>query len=292
MNLRSMTGFGSAEATNSRIAVKAELKSLNGKFMELSLRLPRSLQNKEILIRRKLAAKIERGSATLYLSVERNEEESTQPLIDAALAQKLKTEIQQLETQLNLPATNVLGSILSFPGIINTEDTEELDEADWALVQDTIDKAFDEFDKFRLHEGAALKNDLQKFTEAIQTTLPEIEKYEGERIANLRERINNQLTASIDEEKIDKDRFEQEMIYYLEKIDVSEEKSRLLQHCKYFTETLNKEPGGKKLGFIAQEMGREINTLGSKAAHFNIQQLVVNMKDELEKIKEQVNNVL
>lgn len=292
MNLRSMTGFGSAEATNSRIAVKAELKSLNGKFMELSLRLPRNLQNKEILIRRKLAAKIERGSATLYLSVERNEQESTLPLIDGVLAQKLLAEIQQLETQTNLHSSNILDKVLSFPGIINTDDTEELDEADWALVQETIDKAFDEFDKFRLHEGAALKSDLQKFTDTIQTTLPEIEKYEAERITNLRERINNQLTATVEGEKIDKDRFEQEMIYYLEKIDVSEEKSRLLQHCKYFTETLNKEPGGKKLGFISQEMGREINTLGSKAAHFNIQQLVVNMKDELEKIKEQVNNVL
>ncbi|MGV3597303.1 MAG: YicC/YloC family endoribonuclease [Bacteroidota bacterium] len=292
MKLRSMTGFGSAEAANNRIAVKAELKSLNGKFMDLNLRMPRNVQNKEIALRRELSKRIERGTATLFLNIERNVTGADAPLVDGEMAKKLFGEIEQLQKTLNYQSGNILDRVLAFPGVINTDDTEELDEDDWKLVETTIDQAFDAFDAFRLQEGDALKQDLQKFVENIQNCLPEIEKFEGERITALRDRIYNQLQATLDDEKLDKDRFEQEMIYYLEKIDFSEEKSRLIQHCRYFTDTLAKEPGGKKLGFIAQEMGREINTLGAKASHFNIQQLVVVMKDELEKIKEQVNNVL
>jgi uncharacterized protein (TIGR00255 family) len=290
--LRSMTGFGSAEAANERIAVKAELKSLNGKFLELSLRMPRSMQNKEIGLRRELSKRIERGTATLYITVERNLDSVDSPLIDNAMAKKLFAEIQQLEGALGYKSGNILDKVLSFQGVMNADDVEELTEDDWKLTEATIFKAFDAFDEFRVHEGEALRADLQKFVEGIQNGLPEIEKYEGDRITALRERVTNQLTALREDEKIDKDRFEQEMIYYLEKIDFSEEKSRLIQHCKYFVDTLTNEPNGKKLGFISQEMGREINTLGAKASHFNIQQLVVSMKDELEKIKEQVNNVL
>lgn len=292
MKLRSMTGFGSAEAGNDKIMVKAELKSLNGKFLELGLRLPRSVQNKEIKLRKELGQKIERGSATLYLTIEQNIQSQASRLIDFDLAGKLFLEIQALEMKLNSKSTSITDRILAFPGVINTDEVEELDNDDWKLAEKAIEKAFEAFDEFRVHEGKSLKKELQGFVENILKCLPEIEKYEGERINTLREKIHVQLNASVEGEKIDKDRFEQEMIYYLEKIDFSEEKARLVQHCKYFEDTLRNEPSGKKLGFIAQEMGREINTLGAKAAHFNIQQLVIMMKDELEKIKEQVNNVL
>lgn len=292
MKLRSMTGFGSAEAANEHITVKAELKSLNGKFLELNLRLPRAVQNKEIPLRKDLTKMIERGTATLYLSIERNLQSDDTALIDREVAKKLFAEISLLQQELGAQSASIIDRVLAYPGVINNDNADELDEDDWKLVQNTVTKAFESFDTFRLHEGEALAADLSKFTENIKNGLPEIEKYEGARITLLRERITNQLNAIIEDEKIDKDRFEQEMIYYLEKMDISEEKSRLAQHCKYFTDTLTNEPNGKKLGFIAQEMGREINTIGSKAGHVAIQQLVVVMKDELEKIKEQVNNVL
>ncbi|HYG17138.1 MAG TPA: YicC/YloC family endoribonuclease [Bacteroidia bacterium] len=292
MKLRSMTGFGSAEASNARISVKAELKSLNGKFMDLNMRLPRNLQNKEIALRRELTKRIERGSATLFVNIERNTESAEANLLNTEMARKLFAEIQQLQQSIGTESGNILDRVLAFPGVINADEVEELEDEDWQLVEATVYKAFDAFDAFRVDEGASLKGELKQMVENIQAALPGVEQYEGERINTLRERIRTQLNNTVGEESVDKDRFEQEMIYYLEKIDFSEEKSRLIQHCKYFTDTLEKEPNGKKLGFISQEMGREINTLGAKAAHFHIQQQVVIMKDELEKIKEQVNNVL
>jgi len=292
MKLRSMTGFGSAEASNARISVKAELKSLNGKFMDLNMRLPRNLQNKEIALRRELTKRIERGSATLFINIERNTESAEANLLNVEMARKLFAEIQQLQQSVGAESGNILDRVLAFPGVINADEVEELEDEDWQLVEATVYKAFDAFDAFRADEGASLKGELKQMVENIQAALPGVEQYEGERINTLRERIRTQLNNTVGEDSVDKDRFEQEMIYYLEKIDFSEEKSRLIQHCKYFTDTLEKEPNGKKLGFISQEMGREINTLGAKAAHFHIQQQVVIMKDELEKIKEQVNNVL
>ncbi len=292
MKLRSMTGFGSAKAANDNISVKAEIKSLNGKFLELNLRMPRSIISKEIALRKDLTKKIERGSATLYLTIERNLQSNTAALIDTEIAQKLYGEIEQLQKQLGTAASNIVDRVLAFPGVINTDTADEIDEDDWKLITSTINAAFIEFEKFRTQEGDALKEDLVKFISSIKAALPEVEKYEEERIAQVRQRIGSQLNTLLEEEKVDKDRFEQEMIYYLEKIDISEEKSRLAQHCKYFLETIDKEPGGKKLGFIAQEIGREVNTLGSKASHVVIQQIVVGMKDNLEKVKEQVLNVL
>lgn len=292
MKLRSMTGFGGAEATNERISVKAELKSLNGKFLELNIRMPRSIQSKEIALRKDLTKKIERGSATLYLTIERNLQSDETALIDTDVAQKLHKEIELLQGKLNDKASNIVDRVLAFPGVINTDGADEIDEDDWKLIANTINTAFEAFEKFRTQEGESVKADLVQFIESIQNGIPKVEQFEGERINLLRERINTQLNNIIEEEKVDKDRFEQEMIYYLEKIDISEEKSRLAQHCKYFIDTLNKEPSGKKLGFIAQEIGREVNTLGSKASHVEIQQIVVGMKDSLEKIKEQVLNVL
>jgi uncharacterized protein (TIGR00255 family) len=292
MKLRSMTGFGGAEATNDHISVKAEIKSLNGKFLELNIRMPRSIQNKEIALRKDLTKKIERGSATLYLTIERNLQSSDAALIDKEIAQKLYGEIELLQKQLGNTTSNILDRVLAFPGVINADGADEIDDDDWKLITNTVDTAFNEFEKFRTQEGDAIKEELVGFVNSIKEGIPEVEKYEGERITQLRERISNQLNTMLDEEKVDKDRFEQEMIYYLEKIDINEEKSRLAQHCKYFIDTINKEPSGKKLGFIAQEIGREVNTLGSKASHVEIQQIVVGMKDSLEKVKEQVLNVL
>jgi uncharacterized protein (TIGR00255 family) len=181
-------------------------------------------------------------------------------------------------------------NLLAMPNLFQPADDEN-NEADGKFIMQVLNKAFVEFEKFRMKEGGMLAEELIRMTQSIVQLVKEIEKSEPERMGTIRGRIENELNR-LREENLDKNRFEQELIYYIEKLDISEEKSRLMQHCSYFLETMKTKSAGKKLGFIAQEMGREINTIGSKANHFKIQQRVVEMKDELEKIKEQINNVI
>jgi uncharacterized protein (TIGR00255 family) len=206
------------------------------------------------------------------------------------VAQYYLSELKEICSAAGVDANMLAAGVLSMPNLFQPQE-DDASEEDIRQLMHTINSAFVEFEKFRIQEGDMLAGELSRMTQAIMQLLKEVEAIEPERMQTIRGRIENDL-AQLKEDQIDKNRFEQELIYYLEKLDISEEKARLQQHCDYFLKTMNEKSSGKKLSFIAQEMGREINTIGSKANHFKIQQRVVEMKDELEKIKEQINNVL
>ena len=288
--LRSMTGFGQAEVETERYTIKVEFKSLNNKFLELNLRLPKVWQGKDAELRREMAKLVERGSCHISVNVTfRNDEDKILP-INKEVARYYLNELTELSKEFNL-STNILSqSILTIPNVFQIVEHENTEDDDKALIH-VLNEAFTDFEKFRLTEGEMLSEELIRMTQAIIRLVKEVEEMEPERVENIRNRITDEI-SKMKEETFDKNRFEQELIFYIEKLDVSEEKARLINHCNYFLDTMKLRSSGKKLGFIAQEMGREINTLGAKANHFKIQQRVVEMKDELEKIKEQVNNIL
>ena len=288
--LRSMTGYGQAETENDRYVIKVEFKALNNKFMELNLRLPKVWQGKDAEVRREMSKLIERGSCFISVNVTfRKDTDNILPL-NKEVARYYLRELSELSKEFNLDTTMLSQSILSIPNVFQVVEEENTEDDDKILME-VLNEGFIDFEKFRMKEGEMLSDELIRMTQAIIRLVKEVEEMEPERMANIRGKIMEEI-SQMKEETFDKNRFEQELIYYLEKLDVSEEKSRLLNHCNYFLETMKLKSAGKKLGFIAQEMGREINTLGAKANHFKIQQRVVEMKDELEKIKEQVNNVL
>jgi uncharacterized protein (TIGR00255 family) len=285
-----MTGFGQAEVETERYTIKVEFKSLNNKFLELNLRLPKVWQGKDAELRREMAKLVERGSCHISVNVTfRNDEDKILP-INKEVARYYLNELTELSKEFNL-STNILSqSILTIPNVFQIVEHENTEDDDKALIH-VLNEAFTDFEKFRLKEGEMLSEELIRMTQAIIRLVKEVEEMEPERVENIRSRITDEI-SKMKEETFDKTRFEQELIFYIEKLDVSEEKARLINHCNYFLDTMKLRSSGKKLGFIAQEMGREINTLGAKANHFKIQQRVVEMKDELEKIKEQVNNIL
>ena len=285
-----MTGFGQAEVETERYTIKVEFKSLNNKFLELNLRLPKVWQGKDAELRREMAKLVERGSCHISVNVTfRNDEDKILP-INKEVARYYLNELTELSKEFNL-STNILSqSILTIPNVFQIVEHENTEDDDKALIH-VLNEAFTDFEKFRLTEGEMLSEELIRMTQAIIRLVKEVEEMEPERVENIRSRITDEI-SKMKEETFDKTRFEQELIFYIEKLDVSEEKARLINHCNYFLDTMKLRSSGKKLGFIAQEMGREINTLGAKANHFKIQQRVVEMKDELEKIKEQVNNIL
>ncbi len=288
--LYSMTGFGKAELTLPDKKVTIEIKSLNSKNIDSSVKIPVFYREKEIFIRKILQDKLKRGKIDFNIYYELNEGITVSSINKEIFREYLK-QINELKDELNLSSEEILSSILRLPDTIKT-DKLELDEEEWSRVEKGIYKALDELNKFRQQEGMAMMKDLQQRLKNITNLLNSIESFEEERISRLRERISKNL-EELKISETDNNRFEQEMIYYLEKLDISEEKTRLANHCDYFLETLNNgDEIGKKLAFISQEMGREINTLGSKASESHIQHIVVKMKDELEKIKEQILNVL
>lgn len=288
--LRSMTGYGQAEINTDRYTLKAEFKSLNNKFLELNVRLPKVWLSKEYEIRKECNTLIERGSCQLAITAQfKNAEDKVSP-INKDVAMYYLKELSSICESSNIDKNNLASSILQLPNLFQPiEDNNN--ETDTKTIMEVINKAFVEFEKFRLKEGEILGKELERLTNNIVQCLTEIDQMDPERVKAIRENIESELNQ-LKEENIDKNRFEQELIYYIEKLDISEEKIRLKQHCSYFIETIALKSTGKKLGFIAQEMGREINTIGSKANHFKIQQRVVEMKDDLEKIKEQINNIL
>ncbi len=288
--LRSMTGYGQAELETERFTIKAEFKSLNNKFLELNLRLPKIWQSRDLDLRREITKLVERGSCSVSINVQfKNAEDKVLPLNKDVAAYYLK-ELTDVCNHAGINPQMLSANLLAMPNLFQPADDEN-NEADGKFIMQVLNKAFVEFEKFRMKEGGMLAEELIRMTQSIVQLVKEIEKSEPERMETIRGRIENELNR-LREENLDKNRFEQELIYYIEKLDISEEKSRLMQHCSYFLETMKTKSAGKKLGFIAQEMGREINTIGSKANHFRIQQRVVEMKDELEKIKEQINNVI
>lgn len=285
-----MTGFGQAELENDKLTVKVEIKSLNSKFLELNIKTPRNWQFKELELRREAGKLIERGTSQIAIQVAHKLIEDKVTPINREIALFYLNEVKSISAEIGLNASDLLGNLFLIPNILQPND-DTSNEEDWKLILSTLQLAFEQFDLFRKKEGEALKHEISAMAKGILSKLALLSTFEIERLQLVKDRIHKDL-LSLNQEQIDKNRFEQELIYYIEKLDITEEKVRLNQHCLFFEETLNAESTGKKLGFIAQEMGREINTIGSKSNHHLMQRVVVDMKDELEKIKEQINNVL
>ncbi|MGM9738817.1 MAG: YicC/YloC family endoribonuclease [Candidatus Cryptobacteroides sp.] len=290
--IKSMTGYGKAETCLETGKITVEIRTLNGKSADINIKTPLLPKDKELLIRQKLSEKLHRGTIDFFISFEANAVSSAKK-INAELAGEYFSQISELSANLGLKCDSALylASILRFPDIIDNSRQDVINEENWPEVENAIDRAIELTCEYRGKEGAALYKDVTSRVKKILELEDEVETFDGERIAAVRAKFGKAL-----EElglKPDPSRFEEEMIYYLEKFDVNEEKVRLRQHCKYFMDTIDGEPyPGKKLGFIIQEMGREINTTGSKANHAGIQKVVVKMKDELEKIREQSMNIL
>lgn len=290
--IKSMTGYGLASTDHNNIKFAVELKSLNSKFLELNLKLPRAFSDKELFLRNVCSKEIERGKVSVSINIERGEENLKGATINAALLSKYYKQLEEINLDLGANSSNLLQAALNFPEVISYSD-EEVNEEDWEILNATFAKALKNFNEFRLSEGAVLKTDLELRIKNILQFFTEVEVLEPLRIPQIRARLNQFLEENVGKVNVDQNRLEQELIYYIDKLDITEEKIRLKSHCDYFTETLkSKDANGKKLGFISQEIGREINTMGAKANDAQIQQLVVGMKEELEKIKEQLLNVL
>lgn len=287
--MKSMTGFAKQTCIAGTRKYTIEIKTLNSKALDLIVKEPASLRSHELEIR-SLMNQLERGKVEVLISEETNCPADVQ--LNSQLVEQRYRELQALSAKLGCKSDNLLDAAIAMPDTWNTAEAEELGDEAWHLLADTLQKAIDEVNTFRKQEGAVLEKDFHKHIDAIEQRLLAIPQYENERIDTAKERIHKYFTEAAIKE-IDTNRFEQELIYYLEKLDITEEKIRLAKHIAYFRTTMAEEEGsGKKLGFIAQEMGREINTTGSKANHVEIQKLVVEMKDELEKIKEQLGNIL
>jgi uncharacterized protein (TIGR00255 family) len=290
--LKSMTGYGKAECLLGPDKYLIEIRSVNGKNADINFKTSLIPRDREVEVRKYIADRLGRGSIDLFITVERAEGAATKQISRPALLAyytQLEKAVEGTELACCEPDT-LLSALMRLPDVLETRSTE-LAPDQWETLYAAIRRAVDALDSFRQREGASLYNDVMAQVDKIESYIPEVERYERERIAAIRERIDaraKELTL-----QMDANRLEQEMIFWLEKLDINEEKVRLRQHCRYFRETADNDPlPGRKLGFIAQEMGREINTLGSKANHAEIQKWVVRMKDELEKIKEQSLNIL
>ena len=288
-----MTGYGKATAELPEKKINVEIKSLNSKAMDLSTRIAPAYREKEIEIRNEISKVLERGKVDFSLWIEKKEGAESATPINQALVEGYYKQIQAISENIGIPVpTDWFQTLLRMPDVMTKTEIQELSEEEWKVVHATVLEAINHLVDFRKQEGAALEKKFREKIANISLLLEKIAPYEKERVEKVKERITHALekTLSVD---YDKNRLEQELIYYIEKLDVNEEKQRLGNHLKYFISTMESGNGqGKKLGFIAQEMGREINTLGSKSNHAEMQKIVVQMKDELEQIKEQVLNVM
>ena len=291
-----MTGYGKAEVLLEAGKVTVEIRSLNGKTADISLKTSLLPKDKEIGVRQKLAAELQRGNIDMFMTFEPNAAENAKK-INMDLAMQYYQQISELaekvgtsSIQINNP-NDLIATILRMPEVMDAKKQDVITDENWPAVEACINEAISNINAFRAQEGEVLYKDVTSNVAKIMEYSQQVESYEKERVEAIREKILNRF-AELQAEP-DQSRLEQEMIFYIEKLDINEEKVRLRQHCKYFLETIENEAyPGKKLGFIAQEMGREINTTGSKANHTEIQKIVVKMKDELEKIKEQSLNIL
>ena len=284
-----MTGFAkqTGEAGEKRYTI--EIKTLNSKNLDINIRIPATLHSKELELRSQLS-RLERGKIDVFITEENTQNDST--TLNGDLLTSRFQQAQQLAQQLGCHETNLRQTLLTMPDLWASATDTDIPDSEWTLLSQAFDQAIDLVQQFRLEEGTILAADFVKHVDLIEQKLNAIPPYENERIDTAKERIRRYFAESAIKEA-DPNRFEQELIYYLEKLDITEEKIRLAKHIDYFRSTMaTEESSGKKLGFIAQEMGREINTIGSKANHVEIQKLVVQMKDELEKIKEQLGNIL
>ncbi|MCI0921872.1 YicC/YloC family endoribonuclease [Sphingobacterium rhinopitheci] len=290
--IKSMTGYGVGSHENAKVKYTVEIKSLNSKFLELSIRLPKAVSDKELTLRGECSKLIERGKVNVMISSEYTDQTAKASSINTELLKKYYNQLKTVADELGDKDAAIFSLALNMPEVIANND-DVVDEEEGKVLLNAFALAVQQFNKFREDEGLILKNDAEKRVQMILDLLTEVEAVEGDRIPLIRERLSQYMDAAVGKENIDKNRFEQEIIFYIDKLDVTEEKVRLRSHCNYFLQALNApDSNGKKLGFISQEMGREINTLGSKANNAAIQQVVVRMKEELEKIKEQLLNVL
>ncbi len=287
-----MTGFGKATNIHDNVKISVEIKSLNSKQGDVNLRVPIKYKDKEILLRNALLNNLYRGKIDTTVTVEGDSE--THVKLNKTLIKEYYQQLKEVAKDINytLDEEPLMKIIMRMPDVVSTE-IKTPDEQEWKVIESTIWQAVEQLNNFRQSEGVSLEKDIVKRVNNILALLDTVKPYEQERIERTRERIEQNLSDFVENKDIDRNRFEQEIIFYLEKYDITEEKVRLRKHCSYFLETIDEEEfAGKKLGFISQEMGREINTLGSKANNADIQKIVVQMKEELEKIKEQVLNIL
>lgn len=291
--IKSMTGFGktTVEVGNKKVVI--EIKSLNSKQLDLNLRMPNLYKEKEMEVRGMVKEWLDRGKVDMFIYFDNSESEKEVQINRSVVAQYFNQMLEIAESLEAVPDKGeLLQTVMRFPDTLQTK-TEELKEEEWSQLKAGVVTALEAMNHFRMQEGKALIEDIVHRVRLIQDLSAQVPQFEKKRVEVIRQKLQEKLTEWTDVKNIDQNRMEQEIIYYLEKLDITEEKVRLANHCKYFIETVEKEEApGRKIGFIAQEIGREINTMGSKANDHDIQKLVVRMKDELEKIKEQSLNVL
>lgn len=289
--IKSMTGFGKSATSINQKKISIEIRSLNSKQADISIRIPSVYKEKELELRAKINQYLERGKIEFNLYVEQTTATPNYQ-INESLFKNYYNELKSLSDELG-EQSDLIKIVAGMPDVFQKEEKQALDESEWETIVELTSKALQDIDAYRTDEGNTLQKEMELRITNIQQLLNKVELYEKERIITVRERITAHLEEIVSGNQIDKDRLEQELVFYIEKFDVSEEKQRLQSHLNYFMDTMNdKDSQGKKLGFISQEMGREINTLGSKANHSELQKIVVEMKDELEKIKEQILNIL
>ncbi len=289
--IKSMTGYGLSIAETPEKKITVELRSLNSKQIDINTKIPWYYKEKEIDLRSKISQGLTRGKVDLIIFVDTIDDQNVPQLNKAAIKSYYRQLIDVAGELYIENRKELLSIIMRLPETLKT-DRQTISDKEWELISGLLEDAIAKLNEFRMEEGKAMEKDLRKRIRLIESYIEDIKPFEEERIVKIREKINSSL-KQLQNENIDQNRFEQEVIYYLEKLDITEEKVRLKKHCDYFIQTVESETtNGKKLGFISQEMGREINTLGSKANDVRIQKIVVMMKDELEKIKEQLLNVL
>lgn len=292
--LKSMTGFGRSKGQKSGYSVTVELKSLNSKFLDAQIRIPKNFLDKELELRSQLAKGLNRGKVSLSIDLVNEEGGVDAQQVNESLFKAYYEDFERLADQVGAAKEDLFRIALHSPDVLIPQmEDEELLKEQWKFIQEHFNKAIKAIDEFRMQEGATLERELKNYILNIDNLLKEIAVHDPERVLVIKERIQKHQQELSSSDVFDENRFEQEMIYYIEKFDISEEIVRLTNHLSYFNEVIGeKESQGKKLGFISQEIGREINTIGSKANYAPVQKLVVNMKDELEKIKEQLLNII
>lgn len=288
----SMTGFGHSKTEINGKIIRVEIKSLNARTTEIRCKLPNSYRDREMDLRKRVIDKLQRGKLDLTITLDGFSDEEN-AFINADAFRKYYRELNALRQELNITEGDILQSILRVPNVIG-QNEELADDDEWTIVEKTVDEALVSINKFRIDEGLVLKQDLVERVKQIENHLKSIEPYEAVRLDRIKDKLKKNMEEFALKQNVDQNRYEQEILYYIEKLDINEEKVRLSQHCVYFIEELDHKDDqkGRKLSFIAQEIGREINTIGAKAQDSDIQQFVVMMKDELEKLKEQLANIL
>lgn len=291
--IKSMTGFGQSSTDDGLVQISAEIKSLNSKFLDLSLRLPKLFSDKEIEVRNMISEKLERGKVAINIDYQRHGEAETKQVYNEALFAAYYGELKKLADRVAAPQAELFELALNSPDVIQSKVKETSDEEEWKKVKACIEATIDKCEAFRKAEGKVLEKVLTDCINEIAKQLKFVNELDPKRVERIRERLKGNVVSFFGEEGFDTNRLEQEIIFYIEKLDINEEKVRLQAHLDYFVQAVREsQNNGKKLGFISQEIGREINTIGSKASDAAIQKHVVVMKEELEKIKEQLNNVV